>query len=72
MTGLFSSSVIPPIVCKECGNLAHLVRRAPYGKGEIRTFECAECDKQYMRSTDGEESDEQIQKTMERILGRGR
>jgi transposase len=37
------------IACPHCGANAHLMRRSPLGdgrKGELRTFECKDCNKQ--------------------------
>lgn len=38
---------ITPISCPHCAANAHLIRRAPAltgdGKGEFRSFECADC-----------------------------
>ena len=42
-----SLTYMTPIACPNCTASAHLVRRSPAitreGKGERRTFQCAEC-----------------------------
>lgn len=50
---------ITPITCSNCGGKAHLVRRSPAitgeGKGEMRTFECFDCDERaemFIRNVD--------------------
>lgn len=41
---------ITPIDCPHCNSKAHLIRRSPAvtseGEGEMRTFECFDCEAQ--------------------------
>ncbi len=60
---------VPSIICDQCGQNMHCMRRVPGKQGEIRTFECA-CGNFVLSEAGAGESDEAIQREAERLTGR--
>ena len=61
---------IAPIICVECGNNAHVIRREPKGENlELQTFFCSECKTETQRVRGIDLSDSEIQEIVERYTG---
>ena len=62
---------VAPVVCTECGNNAHCVRRQETFGKEVQTFECAVCGHQTVLTREYGPSDEEVQRMAERVSGIG-
>ena len=70
-----TAGLVAPIVCIECGNNAHCVRREADKQDfhrEHRTFQCTTCRRLSYRVVDLSPSDAAIQKEAEQMAGRCR
>jgi len=63
------SPAVAPIPCTACGNNMHCIRRQPVAEAERQTFRCATCGFSSERTVGEQESDHDIQSTLERSLG---
>ena len=64
---------VPSIVCVECGNNAHCIRRQPDRNGlplEHQAFECMEYHRRSYRTAGMVPSDAAIQQAAEQITGK--
>ena len=67
-----TAQLVVPIICIECGNNAHCIRREVdrHDPGrEHRAFECATCHRRSYRVIRMSESDAAVQKEAERMTG---
>ena len=66
------SRIVAPIICTDCGNNAHCIRRTPDSTGrpyEYQAFECVECRRRSVRTVGTSLSDEEVEATAEKIAG---
>ena len=73
-TSLFNfreSTIVPPIPCTHCGNNMNCVRRTPEQGGERQEFACT-CGNTTERVVGTEMSDQEVQATAEKLLGKPR
>lgn len=68
---LFHAPLVPPVVCRACGNNAHCVRRQSENGKEIQTFRCT-CGNEEVRIRGDEASDAAIQKSIEQRIEGGK
>lgn len=67
------SRSVAPIVCIECGNNAHCMRRSPHNLGptyEYQAFECISCHRRWYRTVGPASSDQDIQRYAEQMIGK--
>jgi hypothetical protein len=66
---ILHSRAVAPIVCDECGNNMHCVRRTPDGDGERQRFHCVACNQETERTVGLQESDAAVQQEAEKRVG---
>lgn len=64
-----SSPTIAPIVCSQCGNNMHCIRRRPVARGEQQSFVCAWCAFSLERTVGLQDSNAAFQAEAEKRLG---